>query len=612
MSINLMQVQSSLRGLPAADPRSMQMLTAYANGQDPGVPPFLALAELNYRKQMQQKKAQPPEQTVKDKIEQEARMMQTNAGRQQEAMQKMGQQAMTANTGKIPSSTPATMPLGEEEDGMAEGGIARLNSDFNFAQGGIVAFAGPTEENNDSSVKDKEETSSTAGDFMKKISNFIAEKQANARAVQENVRNKNEIAQEIQDTKPGLFEQVTPSDRKSRNDRMEVLARYLNQSQPQTAAAQQSAPAPAANPDQPPLNAPPEMTPEQKIQMLMSGRTQGGGGANISRVSGSAPAGGDIYSMMVNQLKGDKFEAGPDYEAFMNAQKAKNPDMQGKAGGKLETLIDEIRRQDLADRAEVKAQEEKRKGNRLLDVFSAAGQGMGRFKQSEQGGGKGILNFLGGVGQNATAMEEADIQRSKEQKALERQQNLAYAEMMGRIEDTRRAEARGDAKEIFAAKNAEAKAKNDYSRARTESLYHGSTVEEQRRHGMASEAIQRQQASAANRDLIRERAAVLAQDPANRGKSPTELMQMAAMLATGVQQENAETARLKAVAAAWKDSPDGMQEKIQSFKPDSKEYKDLMIKKEKFYKNNGVNLNGSGGGSTMDTSQFNVREKGGK
>jgi len=183
---------------------------------------------------------------------------------------------------------------------------------------------------------------------------------------------------------------------------------------------------------------------------------------------------------------------------------------------------------------------------------------------------------------------------------------------MGRIEDTRRAEGRGDAKEIFAAKNAEAKAKNDYNKARTESLYHGSTVEEQRRHGMASEAIQRQQASAANRDLIRERAALLAQDPANRGKSPTELLTMAATLASGAQFENAETARLKAVAAAWKESPDGMQEKIQSFKPDSKEYKNLMAKKEQFYKNNGVNLNGGGGGSTMDTSQFNVREKGSK
>ena len=255
-------------------------------------------------------------------------------------------------------------------------------------------------------------------------------------------------------------------------------------------------------------------------------------------------------SMLVSQIKTDKYEKGPDLEEFMTAQRAKNPDMQGKAGGKLETLIDEIRRQDMLDREQFKAQEEKRKQNRLLDVLMGAGQSQAKYSAANQSGKAGLLNFLGGVGQTATAMEEADIQRSKEQKALERQQNLAYAEMMGRIEDARRAEARGDAKEIYAAKVAEAKAKQDWNKARTDALYHGATAEEQRRHNISSEGIQRLQASQQGRDAVRERAAVLAMDPANKGKTPTELMQMAAMLATGVQAENAETQRLKAADKA--------------------------------------------------------------
>ena len=62
--MNLVQIQDHLRGLPT------QALMAYANGQNPEVPPYLALGVLNQRKQMEQAPAHPAQGSVKEQIEQ--------------------------------------------------------------------------------------------------------------------------------------------------------------------------------------------------------------------------------------------------------------------------------------------------------------------------------------------------------------------------------------------------------------------------------------------------------------------------------------------------------------------------------------------------------------
>ena len=69
--MNLVQIQEHLKGMP------IQALMAYANGMNPGVPPYLALGELNRRKQVEQmaQKPEAPQGTVKDRIEGEAGLM---------------------------------------------------------------------------------------------------------------------------------------------------------------------------------------------------------------------------------------------------------------------------------------------------------------------------------------------------------------------------------------------------------------------------------------------------------------------------------------------------------------------------------------------------------
>ncbi len=138
MSMNLMQIQDKLKGLPN-DPRVMQMLTAYANGQNPQVPPFLALGELNRRKveaeraQMEQA-GQPPGGTVKDQIQQQAGVMALKQGQQQQAMQRMAQQGAMAG-GPVPQGTPQP-----QVQAMAAGGLASL-APKRYRSGGIVAFS---------------------------------------------------------------------------------------------------------------------------------------------------------------------------------------------------------------------------------------------------------------------------------------------------------------------------------------------------------------------------------------------------------------------------------------------------------------------------------------
>ena len=132
--MNLVQIQERLKDLP------MQAIMAYANGQNPQVPPYLALGEMNRRKQMEQQAAQPPKGTVKDNIEQQMSLMQLQKLRQGQMAQQMGQQGMQAPT--IPQGTPEPDMQPEAEMAMAAGGVTSLpTQDMNFGSGGIVAFA---------------------------------------------------------------------------------------------------------------------------------------------------------------------------------------------------------------------------------------------------------------------------------------------------------------------------------------------------------------------------------------------------------------------------------------------------------------------------------------
>jgi hypothetical protein len=141
MTMNLIQIQDKLKSLPN-DPRVMQLLTGYANGQNPQVPPYLALGELNRRKgemerAQMEKAGQPPGGTVKDQIEQQTGVMALQQGRQQQAMQNMVRQGM-AGPAPAPQGTPQPQAQGQVM-AAAGGGLASL-APKGYRSGGVIAF----------------------------------------------------------------------------------------------------------------------------------------------------------------------------------------------------------------------------------------------------------------------------------------------------------------------------------------------------------------------------------------------------------------------------------------------------------------------------------------
>ena len=157
--MNLIQIQEHLKDLPT------QVIMGYANGQNPQVPPYMALGEMNRRKSMEQRAAQAPDSSVKEKIESElaqqvglpgvgqgmnmrinpAGMPQPMPSAQPQMapqMPRMQNPPMARPTPPQQMSEPGSIPAGAP--GMAAGGLAELpvrKDIFNYAPGGIVAFA---------------------------------------------------------------------------------------------------------------------------------------------------------------------------------------------------------------------------------------------------------------------------------------------------------------------------------------------------------------------------------------------------------------------------------------------------------------------------------------
>lgn len=130
--MNLVQIQERLKDAP------VQAIMQYANGANPMVPPYLALAELKRREsinqsaQAQQAAQQGQQPSVKDQVEQAAGLAALQQRMQQQGMQNLMQQARPQ---AIPENIPQPQRQPESE------GIAGLPAgDFNFADGGIVAF----------------------------------------------------------------------------------------------------------------------------------------------------------------------------------------------------------------------------------------------------------------------------------------------------------------------------------------------------------------------------------------------------------------------------------------------------------------------------------------
>jgi len=264
--MNLIQIQDRLKNLPNT-PQAQQALMAYANGSSLEVPPYLALAELSRRKQLQEKMAaeqqaqNAPQGTVKDQLEQSAGLLALQKAKQQQAMQQMAQGA-AQQMPNVPGSISAAGPVQAASGGL----LSRLMKHPRYNSGGIVVFkeGSPGEMLPESgSISDQQEDEDRDGrldvirrrlQFLRNASPAMAEKLAEEeRTLVQEKQNKQQAAQDrVEIPAPPRVQERTapraapsaaparPAAQPSQFDSMlkeaqELYARYKNPPRPKSA-----------------------------------------------------------------------------------------------------------------------------------------------------------------------------------------------------------------------------------------------------------------------------------------------------------------------------------------------------------------------------------------
>ena len=423
--MNLIQVQEHLKDMP------MRNVLEYANGKSAQVPPYLALGELNRRKQMEQsaKAPQAPDGTVKERLEKELTgqatdLMQAGAARQAQSNEAM-QQGIMAQPQPVPEGTPQPPQLEEEMPQMAGGGLTALpvKDMFKFAEGGgIVAFA-EGDAVVDQAARDLQAAQQRLQSFENKTYKNLTERQQDVAAIEaakaDVARAEDRMASASaagMDTRP-----------------VGVMGRPF--SEPVRNAQQQAA-----------ARVQPTFSPDNQSAAETARLLRQNAGPPMGLASVAQPAVPPMPSMAVpggisSAMPKPPTITAPDPDAYdkkLAAFKQANP---GLAGSEFQALIEKLSKQDEADRARFAAQE---KGRAQSDFFRAlidAGEATR--------GQKGIGALFAGFGRSAGAAQAAADERENAQMKMRREQDLGMAKIRAELEAARRAEARGDFESAF-------------------------------------------------------------------------------------------------------------------------------------------------------------------
>ena len=525
----------------------MRAIMEYANGKNPQVPPYLALGELNRRKQMEQsaRTGTPPEGTVKDKLEKELTgqatdLMQAGAARQAQSNEQL-QQSLMGQPQPVPEGTPQPPqpeePMPEMQQ-MAAGGLTSLPTRdmFKFAGGGgVVAFA-----EGDVVVDQAEQAAREARNNLRQYSlrqqqqdpqGFAAAQQA-AAAADAALNDARRAAFSTESGPAGALGKTMGIP--LRDAKQQAAARIQPTFSPDDQSAAETARLARQNAG-PPMGiasvAPPPMPPMP------------------------APAGGGIPSSM--KMPGaPSFEA-PDKDAYKNelaAFKAANP---GVAGSEFQKLLDKIAKQDEDDRAKFITQE---KGRTRADFWQAlidAGE--------STRGQKGIGALLGGFGRSAGASQAKADERENAQIKMRRDQEMGMAKMRAELEAARRAEARGDFEAAFKHKQDAEKIGLDLKQKEFSNQMDIAKLQEQARGNSIQAAGQNRlpQLVQVAEDIQRK----------NPQMSPNEAMERAASYLASGQYQSAAQRDKAATAKALNEKTQFLDQMMMNLDPSSSDYK---------------------------------------
>ena len=396
--MNLVQIQERLKDMPT------QAIMSYANGMNPEVPPYLALGELNRRKQMEQRSVQAPTGTVKDNIEQQMSNMQMQAAKQRQMAQQMAQQGAQAQM-PVPPGVPEPQMQAMPEDS----GVATLpTGEMNFGSGGIVAFA-------------------------------------NAEGKQL-VKEDDDIPLWARQTRRERLERQRKLD-ESRDKNMAAVANegFTNpgmQNDPRLVGTTPPAETLGTIPPAPP--------PKPEIRNIPPGGIANAMPPQVTQQNAPAapqqPQQSALASPLLDMLKKKIAEPTPtlpDYETERAAAAIKNPYLNMQAGKKIEEGIAGLRTgYDKQQAAFDKAEQERAR--------ASLWQGLIEGGESTRGiRGKGLAGLGTGAGKSFLTSMEGARSREMAQQELVTQRNFNLTKMENELESARIAEAKGDFKSAY-------------------------------------------------------------------------------------------------------------------------------------------------------------------
>jgi hypothetical protein len=422
--MNLVQIQERLKDMPT------QAIMSYANGMNPEVPPYLALGELNRRKQMEQKSVQAPTGTVKDNIEQQMSTMQMQAAKQRQMAQQMAQQGAQAQM-PVPPGVPEPQMQAMPEDS----GVATLpTGEMNFGSGGIIAFA------NKEGKQLVEDEDRAMMDLQTEIE--YREREARQKKLEaDRAKSMAEVANQSF-TNPGM-----------QND-----PRLVGKTPP--AETLGTLPPPPRNiPPGGIVNVVPPQVTQQNVQPPPPPQAP----------QQAAPA-----SPLLDILKtriAETTPALPDYETERAAAAAKNPLLNMQQGKKLEAGIAGLRQG-------YGKQQETFDKNEEAAARAALWQGLIEGGESTRGiRGKGLAGLGTGAGKSFLASMASARSREMAQQELVTQRNFNLTKMENELESARIAEAKGDFNTAYGHKMKAAEFKQNAAKDQNQLIAQGAQIE---------------------------------------------------------------------------------------------------------------------------------------
>ena len=423
--MNLVQVQENLKDLEIED------IMNYANGMNPDVPPYLALAEMNRRKRVAQKTAEAPQGSIKENLEQQMGVMQMQAAKQRQMAQQMAQQGAQAEM-PVPPGVPEPQMQAMPEDS----GVATLPiEEMNFGSGGIVAFA-------------NKEGKQLVEDEDRAMQDLQTEIEYRARAERQ--------------------KRLEADRAKNMAIVNETSERPAMQNDPRLVGRTPPAETLGTLPP-PPRNVPPggiaNVVPPQVTQQNAPAAPP---------PPPAAPQQAALASPLMNMLNKRVAETTPtlpDYETERAAAAAKNPFLTMQPGKKIEEGIAGLRQgYDKQQAAFDKAEQERAR--------ASLWQGLIEGGESTRGiRGKGLAGLGTGAGKSFLSSMEGARTREMAQQNLVNERNFNLTKMENELTNARIAEAKGDFKAAYDHKIKAAEFKQNAAKDQNLLLGQGAQIE---------------------------------------------------------------------------------------------------------------------------------------